>query len=82
MADKLSPALPAPAARQRDVKLGVAIREARRQWRRPLLVVYCPYEQAQAITTRSRRGPTCSGCGALIDLAPCHSVIKAHSPSR
>jgi len=45
-------------------------------------VVYCPYEQAQAITTRSRRGPTCSGCGAPIDLAPCHTVIKAYPPPR
>jgi hypothetical protein len=82
MAGKTSLALPALAAQQKDVKLGMAIREAHRQWRRPRMIVYCPYEQAQAITARSRRGPMCSGCGARIDLAPCHSLIKAYSPSR
>jgi len=69
------------AARQADVKLGMAIREAHRQLRRPRLVVYCPYERAQAITARSRRGPMCSGCGALIDQDHCHRVIEVCSRS-
>jgi len=79
MAGRLSRAVLVPrAARQRDVKLGMAIREAHRQWRRPRMVVYCPYERAQAITARSRRGPMCSGCSALIDHARSHSVIAVY----
>jgi hypothetical protein len=63
------------------MKLGMAIREAHRQRRRPQLVVYCPYERAQAVTARSRRGPICSGCSALIDQSRNHSVIEVRSPS-
>jgi hypothetical protein len=46
------------------------------------MVVYCPYEQAQAVTARSRRGPMCSGCGAPIDQARAHRVVEVEVYSR
>jgi hypothetical protein len=59
-------------------KFAAAIQEARRQRARATVVVHCPgIPESQTITVRSRFGPMCSACGAVIDRSPSHTTIKA-----
>jgi hypothetical protein len=61
----------------RLVRLAATIREARRQRTRPILVVGCPgVPAAHVITVRSRFGPMCSACGAVIDRSSSHRIIE------
>jgi hypothetical protein len=40
------------------------------------MVVRCPeIPEAMTLTVRSRCGPMCSACGAMIDSSPSHGVI-------
>jgi hypothetical protein len=61
----------------RLMRLAATIQEARRQRARPTLVVGCPgVPAAHVITVRSRFGPMCSACGAVIDRSPSHRIIE------
>jgi hypothetical protein len=65
-------------AQPRVTRLAAAIQEARRQRARSTLIVRCPgLPAAQIITVRSRFGPMCSACGAVIDLSSSHRIIEA-----
>jgi hypothetical protein len=60
----------------RVMRLAAAVQEAWRQRARPTLVVRCPgIPEARTITVRSRFGPMCSACGAVIDRSSSHRVI-------
>ena len=59
------------------MRFAAAIQEARRQRARPRVVVRCPgIPESETIAVRSRFGPMCSACGAVIDRSPSHSIIK------
>jgi hypothetical protein len=63
------------------MKFAAAIQEARRQRARPTVVVHCPgIPESHTITVRSRFGPMCSACGAVIDRSPSHTIVKAWRP--
>ena len=64
------------AVRPGKLRFVSAIHEARRQRARPAMVVRCPeIPEAMTVTVRSRFGPMCSACGAVIDSSPSHGVI-------
>jgi hypothetical protein len=78
--ESLRPARGLEVIRPRLMKLTAAIREARRQRARPPVVVHCPgIPESQTIAVRSRFGPMCSACGAVIDRSPSHITIPAES---
>ena len=64
------------AARPAKIRFVSAVQEARRQRARPAMVVRCPgIPEAMTVTVRSRFGPMCSACGAVIDSSPSHRIV-------
>jgi hypothetical protein len=73
----------ADAVRPGKLRFLTVIQEARGQRARPTMVVCCPgVPEALTVTVRSRFGPMCSACGAVIDSSPSHAIIDSRHASR